>query len=148
MTIEQHLDSVAELCKLGAQRTLDSILNLGPRPDDPIGAFLWDQKATRLQGQLNSLSAMVSKLTAGAIIEGLREYEADLIVIEEVSIRAKEQIKEIEEISDLLGKLAKVLDFGLALLAAAAAPSSATIAAVIKAGESVIGEQTGTEVNK
>lgn len=39
--------------------------------------------------------------------------------------------------SELLTKLANVLDLGLALLAAAAAPSGATIGAVVKAGKAV-----------
>ncbi len=55
MTIASDLDDVAELCKAGAKRTLDAMLELGPKPQEPTQALLWEQRATRLQGQLNSL---------------------------------------------------------------------------------------------
>ncbi|AOR80883.1 hypothetical protein QUC32_29405 (plasmid) [Novosphingobium resinovorum] len=137
MTVAQNLRSVADLCRIGAKRTLDAQLALGDKPDDPVGALLWEQRYTRLQGQLNSLSALNSKLTAAAVSEGLKEYEGELSTIGEVSVAAQAKIKQIKEVSELLTKIAKVLDLGLALLAAAATPSPATIVALVNAGSAV-----------
>ena len=134
MALADDLDQVAELCRTGAKCTLSAILAMGPKPEDATQALLWEQQSTRLQGQLNSLSALVSKLTAAAVIEGLKDFGAELAQVAKVSSDAESQIKKIKDISGLLTKLAKVLDLGLALLAAAAAPSPATIAAVVTAG--------------
>jgi hypothetical protein len=137
MAVTDDLDKVASLCRSGARRALDALLDLGPRPDEPVAALLWEQQATRLQGQINSLSALVSKLTATAIVQGLREFEDELEDIGRVTETAEERIKEIREVSDLLTTLAKVLDLGTALLAAAAAPSPGTITALVGAGKTV-----------
>lgn len=137
MSIADDLDRVSELCKTGAKLTLSALLGLGPKPDDPIGALLWEQRSTRLQGQLNSLSALVSKLTAAAVLQGLAGFDQELKTVGQVSKDAEKRIKQINEVSALLKKLAAVLDLGLAVLAAAAAPSPATIAAVVEAGEVV-----------
>lgn len=139
MAIADDLDQVAELCRTGAKTTLSALLAMGPKPDDPSQALLWEQQTTRLQGQLNSLSALVSKLTAGAVIEGLKDFDQELTQVSQVSSDAEAQIKKIKDISSLLTTLAKVLDLGLALLAAAAAPSPATIAAVVTAGTTLAG---------
>lgn len=139
MAITDDLDTVAELCKTGAKSSLDAILALGPKPSDATQALLWEQQTTRLQGQLNSLSVLVSKLTAAAVIEGLGAFDDEMKQIATISEAAEEKIKEIKKISDLLIRLAKVLDLGLAILAAAAAPSPATIAAAVAAGEAVAG---------
>jgi hypothetical protein len=132
-----NLDKASRLCKTGAKQTLNSLLALGPRPDNPTQALLWDQQTTRLQGQLNSLTALVSKLTASAVVAGLNSFSNELVVIGEVSLAAEAKIKKIKEVSALLGRLAKVLDFGLAILAAAAAPSAATIAGALASGEAL-----------
>lgn len=137
MAVADDLDQVADLCRTGAKSTLSALLAMGPKPDDPSQALLWDQQTTRLQGQLNSLSALVSKLTAAAVIEGLKGFDKELAEVAQVSADAQARIKKINEVSGLLTTLAKVLDLGLALLAAAAAPSAATIAAVVKAGTAV-----------
>jgi hypothetical protein len=137
MTVAQDLGNVADLCAVGAKNTLAAILSLGPKPDSGPDALLWEQQSTRLQGQLNSLTALNSKLTASSVIGGLATFAADLKTIGKVSKDAQKRIAKIKAVSELLTKLASVLDLGLALLAAAAAPSPATIAAVIKAGEAV-----------
>lgn len=137
MAVADDLDAVANLCKTGAKRTLALMLDLGPKPDDPTEALLWEQQSTRLQGQLNSLSALNSKLTAAAVLAGLEQLAEPLRTIGEVSREAEERIRRIADVSELLTKVAKVLDLGLALLAASAAPSPATIAAVVDAGEVV-----------
>ena len=134
MAVSDDLDQVAELCRTAAKRTLAALLAMGPKPDDPGGALVWEQQTTRLQGQLNSLSALVSKLTAASVIAGLKDFDAELTQISEVSTQAESKIAKIKDISSLLTKVAKVLDLGLALLTAAAAPAPATIAAVVKAG--------------
>jgi hypothetical protein len=137
MSIAHDLKNVADLCKTGAKRTLEAQLALGSKPDDPAQVLLWEQQYTRLQGQLNSLSALNAKLTAAAIIEGLNEFETEIKEIGKITDAAQAEIKQIQKVSELLTKLAKVLDLGLALLAAAAAPSPATIAAVVEAGNAV-----------
>lgn len=137
MSIADDLDRVAELCKTGARRSLDARLALGPKPEDPGQALLWEQESTRLRGQMDSLSALVSKLTAAAIIEGLRDFEHELQEIGRVSEEAERRIAEVEQVSDLLTKVSKILDLGTALLAAAAVPSPATIMGVIEAGKAV-----------
>lgn len=141
MSVKKHIDSVNKLCKTSSERILRQILNLGPRPDDsPAAALLWDQHLTRLQGQLNSLTAMVSKLTALAIIEGLEEFESDLQIIDDVAKEAQKKIKKIKEISSLLEKTAQVLDLGLAVIAAAAAPTPMTVSAAVNAASNLAQE--------
>jgi len=137
MSVKMNIKSVAKLCKVGAERTLFRILSLGARPDDPNAALLWDQQLTRLQGQLNSLTAMVSKLTALGILEELEEFRDELKTISEISKKAQKDIKKIKSVSGLLEKTAKILDLGLAVLAVAAAPSTMTISAAITAATSV-----------
>lgn len=140
MTVASDLDKAAELCRTGAKRTLAIMLEMGPKPGDSSQALLWEQQMTRLQGQLNSLSALVSKLTAAAVVQGLADFQAELKTIGAVSKEAEVKVKKIKQISEALTKLAKVLDLGLAVLAvlaAAAAPSPATIAAVVAAGAAV-----------
>jgi hypothetical protein len=137
MTVASDLDKMSGLCSVGAKRTLAIMLALGPKPEDHSQSLLWEQRMTRLQGQLNSLSALVSKLTAAAVIQGLEAFSEQLATIGRVSKDAEDRIKEIRETSEILTKMAKVLDLGLALLAAAAAPSPATIAAVVIAGTAV-----------
>lgn len=137
MSVASDLGSVADLCSTGAKQTLETILSLGPKPEDPARALLWEQQITRLQGQLNSLTALNSKLTAASVIAGLQGLDKELAKIGKVTKDAQLKIKKIKAVSELLTKLAKVLDLGLALLAASAAPSLATIAAVVSAGKAV-----------
>lgn len=137
MAVIDVLDQVSDLCSVGAKKSLEAMLSLGPKPDGATEALLWEQQTKRLQGQINSLTALVSKLTAVAVIEGLKNFEADLMIIGDTAKDAEARIKQIKSVSDLLTKLAKVLDLGLALLTAAAFPSPATIAAVVKAGTAV-----------
>lgn len=137
MAVIDDLDAVAELCRASAKRTLDIMLALGPKPADATEALLWEQRTTRLQGQLNSLSALNSKLTAEAVVLGLASFEDELRTVGTVSRNARAAIERVREVSELLTKAAKVLDLGLALLAASAAPSPATVAAVVAAGDAV-----------
>ena len=137
MAVADDLGLVADLCSAGARRTLAVLLALGPKPEKAADALLWEQQTTRLQGQLNSLTALNSKLTAASVIAGLQNFASELATIGQVSKDAQAKIKQISEVSDLLTKLAKVLDLGLALLAASAAPSPTTIAAVATAGSAV-----------
>lgn len=140
MTVAQDLGHVADLCALGAKNTLAAILALGPKPDGGPEALLWEQQSTRLQGQLNSLTALNSKLTAASVIAGLEAFDADLKTIGMASKDAQARIAKVKAVSELLSKLARVLDLGLALLAAAAAPSPATFGAAIKAGKAIADE--------
>lgn len=137
MGVANDLRAVADLCRTGAKQALNAQLTLGNKPDDPLEALLWEQRYTRLQGQLNSLSALNSKITAAAVSAGLSTFDDEMAEIGQVTKAANAKIKQIKKVSDLLTSLAKVLDLGLALLAAAAAPSAATIAAVVKAGSAV-----------
>lgn len=137
MTVAQDLGSAADMCAAGAKQTLSALLALGPKPEGASEAILWEQQSTRLQGQLNSLTALNARLTAASVIAGLEVFSEELTFIGKVSKEAQARIKKIKEVSELLTKLAKVLDLGLALLAAAAAPSPATIGTVIAAGEAV-----------
>lgn len=140
MTVAQDLQRCADLCKASAERTLALMLGLGTRPEKPAEALLYDQEMTRLQGQLNSASTLNSKLTAAAVIQGLGGFEEEMRTIGEVSERAQARIARIRKVSELLSKVAKVLDLGLALLAAASAPSPVTIAAAVAAGAVVVDE--------
>lgn len=137
MTVAQDLGHVADLCAAGAKNTLAALLALGPKPEGGPDALLWEQQATRLQGQLNSLTALNAKLTAASVIAGLTAFDAELQTIGKTSKDAQTRIAKIKAVSELLTKLAKVLDLGLALLAAAAAPSPATMGAAVKAGKAV-----------
>lgn len=137
MTVAQDLSSAADMCSAGAKQTLGAMLALGPKPEGAPDALLWEQQSTRLQGQLNSLTALNSKLTAASVIAGLEVFAGELATIGKISKEAQARIKKITAVSELLTKLAKVLDLGLALLAASAAPSPATIGAVIAAGNAV-----------
>lgn len=137
MSVAEDLRSVANLCKIGAKSILEAQLALGSKPEDPIQILLWEQQYMRLQGQLNSLSALNSKLTASAVNEGLKAYEAELKTIGKITNAAQTKIKQIQKVSELLTKIAKVLDLGLALLEAAATSSSATIQALVDAGDAV-----------
>lgn len=140
MAMIDDLNKLTALCRTGALKSLDAMLTLGPKPEAAGEALLWEQQMTRLQGQINSLSALVIKLTAVAIIQGLQELDDELVVVGAVSKAAEERIKQINKVSDLLAKLAKVLDLGLAVIAAAVAPSPATITAVVDAGTVVANE--------
>lgn len=137
MAVADDLGRVADICSVGAKQTLAVMLALGPKPEATGDALLWEQQTTRLQGQLNSLTALNAKLTAASVIAGLSEFANELQKVGKASQEAQARIKKIKEVSDLLTKLAKVLDLGLALLAASAAPSPATIAAVVQAGSAV-----------
>ena len=80
MSITKDLGSVADMCTVGAKQTLSMMLALGPKPQGDTQALLWEQQTTRLQGQLNSLTALNSKLTAESVIEGRFESAlADLV---------------------------------------------------------------------
>lgn len=137
MSVSTDLSKVSKLCEAGAKRALDELLKLGPRPESAAEAMVWDQMRTRLQGQLNSLTALVSKLTAAAIIEGLAQFTGDMKVIGEVTADAETRIKDIKSVSDFLSKAAAILDLGTAVLALATAPSGATVKGLQKAGEAV-----------
>jgi len=135
MAVADDLDRVAELCRLGARQCLDEMLALGPRPAAAAGALLWDQQELSLQSKVDRLTALVSKLSAEAVVENLSDYAAQLKSVGDCAEAAEDKIREIQKVSDLLTRLSKVLDLGLAILAAAAAPTPATIAAVVAAAE-------------
>jgi hypothetical protein len=137
MSISSDLTDVASLCNTSAQIALGLMLGMGPRPTDPAQGLLWDQQTTRLQGTLNSLTALVSKLTADSVIAGLQNYTNEMDTVSNISKSAEDRIKSINNISNALTKIANVLDLGLAIVAAAAAPSPVTIAAVVTAGAAV-----------
>jgi hypothetical protein len=137
MSVADDLDELADLCSQGAQQALKAKLKLGPKPRDEAEALLWEQQVMRLHGQINSLSALVANLTAAAVIASLKEFAKEMRQVDEVSKAAKAKIEGIKQVSELLTKLAAVLDLGLAVLAAAAAPSAATIGAVVSAGSAL-----------
>lgn len=137
MTIADNLGRVADLCTEGAKKVLAAKLSLGAKPQEHADALLWELQTQRLDGQLNSLTALNSKLTAASVLAGLSDFADELATVGKASADAQAKIKKINDISELLKKLAKVLDLGLALVAAAAAPSPATIAAVLTAGTAI-----------
>lgn len=134
----ESLASVAELCKDCAKITLDHLLSLGPKPMDATKGLLWDQQATRLQNQLDSLTALVSKLTAEAVIEGLKNYQPQLDHIGTLTKEARVEIQHMAQVSASLTKFSKVLDLGLAILSAAASPSLAAISAAVAASDTLV----------
>jgi len=137
MTVANDLERVAKLCRTGARRILEAQFSLGSKPEDPAQALQWDKVYTQLQDQLNSLSALNSKLTADVIISELQNLSEEIQKIGKISVEAEIKIKKINEVSKLLIEVAKVLDLGLAILAAGATPSPATISALIGAGVAV-----------
>lgn len=140
MSTANDLQNLADLAALAAHEVLDRLLRLGPRPTDSSGAMLWDQTETRLRGQMNSLTALASKLSASAILIALKGAHADLSDIKAATDQAKRRIAEIKEVSEFLTGLARVLDLGLAVLTLAAAPSPATALALKKAAEKLLKE--------
>jgi len=138
MAVADDLDQVAELCRNSARRSLDEMMALGPKPKVQAQALLWEQQEMDLQSKVNRLSALVSKLTAGAVLSSLKKYADDLSSIGDAAQRAQDQISKINQVSDLLSKLAQVLDLGLAILAAAAAPSPGTIGTAVSAAKALV----------
>ena len=49
MAIINDLNKLTELCRVGAKKSLEAMLALGPKPDAPVEALLWEQQTTRLQ---------------------------------------------------------------------------------------------------
>lgn len=137
MSVSDDLTSVAAFCNTCAQTDLSLMLGMGPRPGNEAQGLLWDQQVTRLQGQINSLIALVTKLTALSVVAGLENYATQINDVSVITKRADARIKAIDDISKALSKIAKVLDLGLAIVAAAAAPSPSSIAAVVAAGTAV-----------
>ena len=133
-------DSLRDLCIVTAERLLHEMLASGPKPVDTAKAFLWEQQTTRLQGQINSLSALATKLTAQEVIQAIKDLNTDLEAIDKVSKKAQEDINKIKKISDLLSIGSKILDLGLAVLAVAASPSSSTIKEAAKVGKLLLEE--------
>jgi len=138
MAVADDLDQVAELCRNGARRSLDEMMALGPKPKDQAQALLWEQQEMDLQSKVNRLSALVSKLTATAVLSSLKEYADDLSLIGDAAQHAQGQISKINKVSDLLSKLSQVLDLGLAILAAAAAPSPGTIGVAVSSAKALV----------
>jgi hypothetical protein len=133
MSVAEDIQALADLCHAGAHQLLGQILGLGPRPTDPPPAgLLWDQQHTRLQGQMDSMSALAQKLSSTAVLVALESIADDMKQLAAVSAEAEKKIAEIRSSSELLTKLSRVLDLGLAILAAAAAPSVTTGMAVAK----------------
>lgn len=137
MSVSDNIYQVALLCSNCAQSVLSAQLNLGVRPYDETESLLWEQKFLRLQGQLNSLTALNVKLISDSISAALTSYTEELKNLGSIAEDAEVKIKNIKDVSTLLTKVSAVLDLGLAILAAAAAPSIATIGLVLSAGEAV-----------
>lgn len=137
MAVADDLGRVADLCSAGAKRSLAAMLALGPKPEASPAALLWEQQTMRLQGQINSLTALNAKLTAASVLAGMDALSGELATIGEVAVDAQAKIRQIAAVSELLTKMAKVLDLGLAILAASAAPLPLTIGAVVTAGEAL-----------
>jgi len=139
MSVTTDISALQNLCMTSARCTLDQLLDLGPKPDDTVRALLWEQQTTRLQGQLNSLTAMNSKLAAASILTSLKKQTDALAKVGQVSRDAEKKIKQIAKVSDLLITLSKVLDLGLAVLTAAAGPTAASLTAVLDASTALSG---------
>ena len=137
MAVADDLDQVAELCRNSARRSLDEMMALGPKPNDPAQSLLWEQQEMDLQSKVNRLTALVSKLTAGAVLASLEDYKGELSSIGNAAQNAQDQISKINRVSDLLARLAQVLDLGLAILAAAAAPTPGSIGAAVSAAQAL-----------
>lgn len=144
MAAADDLDRVAELCRNSARRSLDVMMALGPKPDDPAKSLLWQQQEMDLQSKVNRLTALVSKLTAAAVLSSLENYAGELNSIGTAAQNAQDQIGKINQVSDLLTKLSLVLDLGLAILAAAAAPSPATIGTAVSAAKALLAGQVAS----
>lgn len=134
MSTSKELAELAGLAQAAAEQVGVRIQRLGPRPDGGTpAAILWDQTSARLIANMSSLTAMISKVNAEAISAALDGAGADLASLSDVTRKANDRIKTINEISTFLSTLGKILDVGLAILAAAAAPSPTTLAAIVKA---------------
>ncbi|MEM7666641.1 MAG: hypothetical protein AAF250_12355 [Pseudomonadota bacterium] len=133
MSVASDLRVMAKLCSVAATKCLERKLALGPKPDDPVAAMVWEQQRTRLSGQIDSLSAMNINLGAASVAAALDKFADELTSIAQTSRDAQTAIRKIKDVSELLTKVARVLDLGLAVLAAAAAPGSASIGAALDA---------------
>ncbi len=138
MSVKSDLSKFADLCEAAAKAALEQLFALGPRPEVEAEALLWDQQRTRLQGQINSLTALGSKVTAAAILAGLEDLQDELKVIGQVTADAKKKIAKVKQVSAFLVKGAVILDLGIAILGAATTGANpATISAIVKAGKGV-----------
>lgn len=131
MSVADDIQRLANASQTGAHQVLEALIALGPRPTTSPADLAWDQTSTRLTGQMDSLTALVSKLSANAVIVGLSDYADAATQLGQVSASAEEEIKHIFEVSKLLTTLSRVLDVGLAVLALASAPSPAGAAALV-----------------
>lgn len=138
MSISNDLATVIDLGLTAQQRVLQALITLGNKPTQPAEILLWEQQNMLLLNRINELSALNVKLTAQAVNEGLKELQANLTEIKTASENAKTKLAEITEVSDLLNTVAKILDMGVALVAAVASPSTTTLAAAYKAGKALI----------
>lgn len=133
MSVSSDLKVLAKLCSVSATKCLERKLALGPKPDDPAEAMVWEQQRTRLSGQIDSLSAMNIKIASASVAAALDEFGDELAAIATSSRNAQAAIRKIKEVSLLLTKVSRVLDLGLAVLAAAAAPGASSVAAALEA---------------
>ncbi len=133
MDASKLLRSASQLCNASAATALKAQLALGARPAAPAEAALWDQKNTRLRGQILSLTELAPKLAAASVLQGLSSLQGDLDTLTTITKEAEAKIKKIAEVSELLTQIGKVLDLGVAILIMAASPSADNAEKVVAA---------------
>jgi hypothetical protein len=141
MSVADDLQGLADLAEAAAHKALSAQIGLGPRPAGPDTAvLLWDQTSTHLQGQIDSLTALASKLSADAVLNALAGKADDLAQISAVTDRANAAIEHIDDVSKLFTTIGHFIDVGVAVLALAAAPSPTTAQALFEKGKTLAGD--------
>lgn len=138
MSTAKILKDVASLCAASAKQCVEAIFELGGEPTDPVEKQNWTLQRSRLRNQMRSLDALNIELGAASIAAALKDYEDDLASISAASKDAKKDIRKIKDAAKLLTKVARVIELGSAILAAAAKPGADTIVAVVKAAQAVL----------
>jgi hypothetical protein len=138
MSNAKLLKDLASLCAISATKCVDATFKLGAKPEDPIEAHNWSHQRSRLFNQVRTLDALNIELSAASIGKALVNYSDELKEISDATKDAKKEIRKINEASKLLIKIARVIELGSAILAAAVKPGTDTIEVVLKAGQAVL----------
>jgi hypothetical protein len=133
-----ELNKLAKIYSDMADDLTDTMMSLGPRPDDAIDAVIWKNDLVRLQSQSSSLRTTASNLTDLDSLVVLQEAEGPLSEIREAVKDAKEEIKRIASITKVLKTVAKFIEVGTAILTFAANPAVGAAVALIPAVDSLL----------
>ena len=135
MSTADDLQALAEAAQQAQHRTLRAISELGPRPPSPPASDVWDRSAERLDAAAGHLGQLAQDLCAKAVVGALDRYPAEVARLREVADHARERIRQIARVTDVMTTISRIIDVGAAVLSLAAAPSPGKVLAL---GESVM----------